>query len=113
MGQLFYVLVQVVLALILGVVLVQIGRNVVDWHRNNHASVETARVKVIAKRQNFLHSGNANQTLHYVTFELPDGQRQELRVRSEAYGQLIEGDVGELTYQGTRYHNFQRINVKS
>ena len=25
------------------------------------------------------------------------------------YGMLVEGDIGKLTFQGTRYHGFERI----
>lgn len=29
------------------------------------------------------------------------------------YGQLVEGDLGILTYQGTRYHSFNRHKKES
>ncbi|MDQ0970916.1 hypothetical protein QFZ31_000794 [Neobacillus niacini] len=32
----------------------------------------------------------------------------ELAVRGSDYGMLAEGDVGELVFQGTRFHSFTR-----
>ena len=34
--------------------------------------------------------------------------RMEMNVRGSEYGMLAEGDVGKLTFQGTRYLNFER-----
>ena len=44
----------------------------------------------------------------YVTFEVESGDRMEMNVRGSEYGMLAEGDVGKLTFQGTRYLNFER-----
>ena len=32
----------------------------------------------------------------------------EMNVGGQDYGMLAEGDVGKLTFQGTRYLNFER-----
>jgi hypothetical protein len=32
----------------------------------------------------------------------------ELRVSGKEYGLLTEGDIGNLIFQGTRYHEFDR-----
>jgi hypothetical protein len=45
---------------------------------------------------------------YYVTFEVASGDRMELLVPTNEYGYLIEGDRGELTFQGTRYLGFAR-----
>lgn len=44
----------------------------------------------------------------YVTFQVESGDRMELNVSGTEYGMLIEGDYGELTFQGTRYLGFVR-----
>ena len=47
-------------------------------------------------------------TSYYVTFEVKSGDRMELAVTGKEYGQMVEGDVGELSFQGTRFLGFDR-----
>ncbi|MFD2878527.1 DUF2500 domain-containing protein [Paenibacillus rhizoplanae] len=47
-------------------------------------------------------------TTYYLTYEAEDGMRREFKVEGQEYGMSAEGDQGILTYQGTRYHGFQR-----
>ena len=47
-------------------------------------------------------------TTYYVTFEVKSGDRMELPVQGHEYGMLVEGDFGELSFQGTRYLGFER-----
>lgn len=47
-------------------------------------------------------------TSYYVTFQVESGDRMEFAVSGMEYGLLAEGDTGDLTFQGTRYLNFQR-----
>ncbi|MFR0779842.1 MAG: DUF2500 domain-containing protein [Zhenhengia sp.] len=51
---------------------------------------------------------SSSSTKYYVTFEFESGDRLELHVASNEYGYLVEGDMGKLTFQGTRYKNFER-----
>ena len=46
--------------------------------------------------------------LYSVTFELDSGDRMEFSMSGSDYGMLIEGDVGTLNFQGTRYLGFER-----
>ncbi|MDQ0221881.1 DUF2500 domain-containing protein [Streptococcus moroccensis] len=113
MGQLVFMVVQVGMALVLGYVIFQIGRNVLDWSRNNQSSEQSVKARVISKHPNLLHSGDAKRTLHKVIFQLPGQQSLELRVRGEAFDQLLEGDEGELTFQGNRFLAFKQKNLKN
>lgn len=45
---------------------------------------------------------------HYVTFELQDGQRTELRVTGSEFDSLCVADGGKLTLQGTRFISFEK-----
>ena len=71
---------------------------------------------MVSKRQNTdVHHHNNNGTMHtsssttyYATFQFDSGDRLELCVSGGEYGLLAEGDVGELTFQGTRYLGFDR-----
>ncbi len=47
-------------------------------------------------------------TSYYVTFEVDSGDRVEFSMRGSDYGMLIEGDIGILNFQGTRYLGFER-----
>ena len=47
-------------------------------------------------------------TTYYVTFEVASGDRMELRLQGHEYGLIVEGDRGELTFQGTRFLGFTR-----
>ena len=47
-------------------------------------------------------------TTYYVTFQVESGDRMELTVDGSEYGMLVEGDIGKLSFQGTRYLGFQR-----
>jgi len=89
------------------------ARGVLEWMTNNGEPVLSERARVVAKRSEargrvFSDVGGRIATSYYATFEFPDGERLEFSVRGKAFGLLSEGDVGELTYQGSRYHGFER-----
>ncbi|MBD5156664.1 MAG: DUF2500 domain-containing protein, partial [Butyrivibrio sp.] len=48
-------------------------------------------------------------TSYYVTFQVESGDRIELRVSTQEYGMLAEGDFGRLSFQGMRYLGFERM----
>ena len=83
---------------------------------NNNSPRLTVDASVVSKRQNTdVHHHNNNGTMHtsssttyYATFQFDSGDRLELCVSGGEYGLLAEGDVGELTFQGTRYLGFDR-----
>ena len=41
-------------------------------------------------------------------FQIDSGDQMELTVRGSEYGILAEGDVGMLSFQGTRYLGYER-----
>ena len=47
-------------------------------------------------------------TTYYATFQVESGDRMELEVDGSDYGMLVEGDIGKLMFQGTRYLGFER-----
>ena len=81
----------------------------------NTNNIKEHILKVVAKRTNITHFNDGTDTTmvhtnttYYVTFEVESGDRMEMNVRGSEYGMLAEGDVGKLTFQGTRYLNFER-----
>ena len=43
-----------------------------------------------------------------VTFQVESGDRMEFEVDGSDYGLLVQGDIGKLSFQGTRYLGFER-----
>lgn len=95
--------------MIVGVLVFHLLRGLAEWLRNNQSPRETKQATVVAKR--FQVSGgqqHPSQTTYYLTFEFLDRQRLEYRVKASIFGQLVEGDRGILTYQGSRFLDFDR-----
>ncbi|MGI6364770.1 MAG: DUF2500 domain-containing protein [Bacillota bacterium] len=106
-----------IFGLVLTVFIVVGIRSLSEWTSNNRQPVTTGHVIVIDKRTHIwggshLHNNRVyhghGPTSYYVTFEFEDGERQEFAVSGRVYGQIAPGDTGTLTYQGTRFHDFQR-----
>jgi hypothetical protein len=103
----FFVTIFVIIA---GGILFAIIHGVRQWNRNNQLPVSTVPASVVTKRGQFS-SGTENSsssTSYYVTFEIRGGERLEFQMLGAQYGQLAEGDHGQLTHQGTRYKGFDR-----
>ena len=104
------IVVPVMFVLVFGIIIVTMVRGVGEWNKNNHSPKLTVPVTVVAKRSDV---DRGIETMHtftsyYVTFQVESGDRMEFEVSDMEYGMLAEGDSGELTFQGTRYLNFQR-----
>ena len=101
--------------LIFGIVIVTFIKAINQWNKNNHSPRLTVWAKVVAKRTNVSHSHSGNtshhstSTTYYVTFQVESGDRMELPVAGYEYGMLVEGDEGNLSFQGTRYLGFERL----
>lgn len=102
--------------LIFGFILFTIFRGVKEWSHNNKQAVLSVAAKTVSKRTHTSrrtsnHNGHHHHhtsTKYYVTFEVQSGDRMEFHVSAKEYGLLAEGDTGKLTFQGTRYHEFER-----
>lgn len=90
-----------------------------QWNKNNHSPRLTVEATVVAKRTNVTHHHHGNvgdvghhtstDTSYYVTFQVASGDRMEFHLSGSEYGMLIEGDRGNLSFQGTRYLGFERM----
>lgn len=100
--------------LVIGMFLFVIIRGIGQWNHNNHSPRLSVPAKVVSRRQHHEHHAAANSgtgmgsTSYYVTFEVESGDRMEFHLTGKEYGMLAEGDEGMLTFQGTRYHGFER-----
>lgn len=111
----FGVMFTIMFVLVIGVFVVTFAKGIGEWNKNNNSPRLTVPAVVVAKRTNISrhhgagdHHHHHTSTSYYVTFEVDSGDRMELHVDGTEYGLLVEGDFGELTFQGTRYLGFER-----
>ena len=105
----------IMFVLITSVFAITFFKGIKEWNKNNHSPRLTVPATVVAKRTNVSrHRHGGNDTLHttsttyFATFQFESGDRLELMMDGYAYGMLVEGDEGDLTFQGTRYLGFER-----
>lgn len=110
------IFIPIMFVLVFGIIIVTIIKGISEWSSNNKEPVLTVICKVVAKRTNTTrhhhnhdnHMSSHNSTTYYATFEVESGDRLEFTVSGKEYGMLVEGDIGKLVFQGTRYHSFDR-----
>ena len=109
----FGVMFTLMFILVFGIFLVTIVRGIGQWNKNNNSPRLTVPASVVSKRMNVSHHHHDHHTHHstsyYVTFQVDSGDRMELHMTGQEYGMLVEGDKGNLTFQGTWYLSFERI----
>ena len=113
----FNIMFTIVFLLVTGTFVVILVKGISEWNKNNHSPRLTVPATIIAKRTNVSRHrhGGANghhhhhtSTTYYVTFQVESGDRMEFHISGQEYGLLIEGDKGNLSFQGTRYLGFER-----
>lgn len=99
-----------VVVLVAGTFLYVIIKGISQWSLNNASQLLTRSCTVVDKRSEVWGgSGDSSaNTSYYITFEFEDSTRVELPVNTKHYGLIVTGDLGELTYQGTRFKQFTR-----
>ncbi|MEO3945513.1 DUF2500 domain-containing protein [Gorillibacterium sp. CAU 1737] len=119
-GMMFTLIPVIVIAgfvIVFGLILFSAGKGISTWSRNNRMPVITTRARLLTKRTDYSHRsdpdgagpmGGHGSTSYYLTFEMENGERIEFQVNGQEFGLLVEGDTGDLTLQGTRYHSFRR-----
>ena len=110
----------VVMIVIMVVILLSAARGISTWNKNNHSPRLTVSAMVVSRRTEVSHHCHTNagdagdgyhttsSTWYYFTFQFASSGRMEFQVEGSEYGMLVEGDEGELTFQGTRYLGFER-----
>ncbi|WP_339224622.1 DUF2500 domain-containing protein [Paenibacillus sp. FSL H8-0332] len=105
---------KLILLLIAGFVAYTIWRGLKTWMTNQTSPLQSRVVTAVAKRSEVWggrgHMGT--HTSYYVTFEFHNGSRRELEVKPRAYAMIVEGDRGELSYQGSRFKGFVRAGMQ-
>ena len=111
--QVFNILFAIIFFCVLGTMVYIFVKNISTWNKNNHSPRLTVPATVVAKRTEVSRHHTDNTMAHtfttyYATFQVESGDRMELEVDGSDYGMLVEGDIGKLSFQGTRYLGFER-----
>lgn len=114
------IIVPIFFVVILGIFIGTAVKGIGQWNSNNKQPVLTVAAKLVTKRTNTSrhhhnhdnHMHSSTSTSYYATFEVESGDRIEFHISGKEYGMLAEGDIGKLTFQGTRYHSFERIGLE-
>ncbi|MNC09592.1 hypothetical protein D3C76_623110 [compost metagenome] len=102
--------IKLIFLLVIGFFVFVIFKSVKVWSSNNASPLLSVHAIAVTKRTEVWGgSGDSSaSTNYYVTFEFQDGKRVELMVPSQEFGLIVEGDRGQLSYQGTRFKGFVR-----
>ena len=114
----------VIFILIFIMIIFTLAKGISTWDKNKNSPRLTVSARIVAKRQNTTYQNHPNagdtsgahgyhttsSTTYYVTFQVESGDRIEMSVSGSEYGKLTEGDEGKLTFQGTRYLQFNMEN---
>ncbi len=111
----FEVMFTIVFIMVMGIFVVTIVRGIGEWNKNNHSPRLTVPATIVSRRTHVSrhhrtgeHHRSHTSTSYYVTFQVGSGDRMEFHVSGSEYGLLVEGDHGNLSFQGTRYLGFER-----
>lgn len=111
----FPILFYIVPILMCAIILVGLIRTIKEWNHNEHSPRLTVPVTVVTKRTAYRRTMSSKRQFHphahtnyFATFEVESGDRMELELSGQEYGLIVEGDRGNLTFQGTRFLNFER-----
>ena len=69
-----------------------------------YAAVASKRTSIIYLSETDRHHTSRN---YYVSFEVANGDQMEFRVSGPEYRMMTEGNEGMLSFQGTRYLEFE------
>jgi hypothetical protein len=93
------------------------AKGISQWSSNQAAPLRSVDALVVSRRtevRSRAGEGNrATSTSYFATFEDESGARSELPLSGAEYGQLAEGDRGDLIHQGTRYKGFTRAGARN
>ncbi len=94
-------------------------RGLYIWNKNNHSPRVTEEAEVYTKRQDFstfthrdrnVHFGSCRtiRVRYFVVFQTQNSGAVKLKVSSDDFDMLREGEKGMLTFQGTRFLGFKK-----
>ncbi|MBM7692154.1 hypothetical protein JOC77_001581 [Peribacillus deserti] len=113
MFQVVPIIIGIGFIIVIVTILVAVLKGIARWNKNNSTPKLMVKAEAVAKRTEVHGGGNTSAYNYYfITFEVESGDRIELQVKDSDFGMLVEGDQGELQFQGTRYLGFKRLSSK-
>lgn len=106
-----------VFVLVIGLFIYAVVQAIARKQKNDASPRLTVLARVISRRQEVTHHARnmndgvyhtSSTTRYFVTFQVESGDRMELELDGSDFGMLAEGDEGRLSFQGTRFLEFQR-----
>ena len=95
-----------IFGLAFGIIISHLVKNGKQERKNNASPRLTSEATVVTKRTHVW--GDHSRTTYFATFQFESGDRLELEIPRDRFGYLVEGDMGKLHFQGTRFLDFQR-----
>lgn len=99
-------IVPIMFLLVFGIIAGTLVQNMKRNRKNDNSPRVSSEATVVTKRTNV--RGDHAHTWYYATFQFESGDRLELEIPYDRFGYLVEGDKGKLTFQGTRFLEFER-----
>ncbi|AAO35259.1 DUF2500 domain-containing protein [Clostridium tetani] len=89
-----------------------------EYSENSKCPIITVKAKVIDKNKKtttHVHNNNDiithhHNTTYYATFKTEHDEEISFSISRRFYNDLIEGDYGNLTYQGTWFKDFKKMS---
>ena len=106
-----------VFVLVIGLFIYAVVQASARKQKNDAAPRLTVLARVVSRRQEVTHHARnmndgvyhtSSTTRYFVTFQVESGDRMELELDGSDFGMIAEGDEGRLSFQGTRFLDFQR-----
>ena len=106
-----------VFVLVIGLFIYAVVQAIARKQKNDASPRLTVLARVVSRRQEVTHHARnmndgvyhtSSTTRYFVTFQVESGDRMELELDGSDFGMLVEGDEGRLSFQGTRFLDFQR-----
>lgn len=106
-----------VFVLVIGLFIYAVVQAIARKQKNDASPRLTVQARVVSRRQEVTHHARnmndgvyhtSSTTRYFVTFQVESGDRLELQLDGSDFGMLAEGDEGRLSFQGTRFLEFQR-----
>ena len=106
-----------VFVLVIGLFIYAVVQAIARKQKNDASPRLTVLARVVSRRQEVTHHARnmndgvyhtSSTTRYFATFQVESGDRMELELDGSDFGMLAEGDEGRLSFQGTRFLDFQR-----
>ena len=104
--SIFPLLFLIMFCFVFGMIVSAVVKSARQNRANNNSPRISTEAAVVAKRTQV--RGDHAHTIYFATFQFESGDRLELEIPHDRFGYLVEGDNGKLSFQGTRFLDFQR-----